>query len=535
MQKGRRDVSSVEPSDLSLSARIGPQAIAIVIFSVLLTGYLFGGNLFARWSIFDDHEIMWFLGRADRLPVSEIVPRMMQTELSADSTTPRFRPAYYALRLIESAAWGKHPGLWYGSHLGILLLFLIAVWLTASRRIGFVPAGLLSLYTLTFTFWSGIFSTLGPGETYATLGLGLFVIGFDRAWDDSGLSRGSLLLLLGTVCAAGSKENFIVLLIPWGVLMARAARRGNLRWLPAAPFGLAAAWSGWIAYSVIRRMQASGADVYGNPIGPGERLAVLLEALRDPRITPLYVAAGLLLLIWAWVRTQQTTVAGASLAGAGAVVLLAVLYVSQVIFYAGAWPTGTRYDLPGLLCWPLLLFVVSWYLLRLRAALPAASPYRAAPAAAVIIIGVLAVGSHFPNIPAIRAATARNIASTNAFTAFIGRLAAVAAQNPDLPIVIESGDPSDFEPIISYPRFLYAGGVTNPNYLIWIPARHGASNYQGSLSAQLRHLSREGAPREYLPIDQLRDVGRRCILLIITGTPRLDCEITLDANWRQFQ
>ncbi len=506
----------------------------MIVCSVFFVGYLFGGNVFAKWSVFDDHEIMWFLGKADRLSLPRLMPKLMQTELSPHSSLPRFRPAYYTLRVLETWAWGKQPGVWYVFHLSILLFFVLVCWFTARSRIGLIASGLLIIYTITFTFWNGIFATLGPGESYATLGLAIFIVGSDRVQLSGDSRLGWLLLLLGTIIAAGSKENFIVLLLPLLVLFIHELRRDRCNWFSGLALGLGLLWCVWIAHTVLGRMQAPGTDVYGSPIGAGARLHMLLDAVRGPGALLLYALAAIFLLTWAIYRRRWPLLARASSTAVLSSGLIIALYVSQVVFYNGDWPTGTRYDFPGMLVLPLALLLALWYLTQMRRLLVPRPAYVTALTVMINLIALVAVASNIPNIAYLRRGAERNVASTTAFTAFVSKLSAVGLEHPDYPMVFESNDPADFEPLFSYPRFLRASSVVNEMYLIWVPARHGVSNFQGSLSKQLAQLSREGMPGEYSPISQLEATGDKCILVLVTGVPRLPCVIQVSGDWRQF-
>jgi hypothetical protein len=138
------------------------------------------------------------------------------------------------------------------------------------------------------------------------------------------------------------------------------------------------------------------------------------------------------------------------------------------------------------------------------------------------------------NIALMRRAAERNVRSTRGFTASITNLALLARQHPTYPVLLQSGDPADFEPLTSYPRFLIADGVTNEMYLLWIPSRHGVANYAGSMSAQLVEDARTGVPGRYLPIDRLGNPDDKCILILLGGTARLPCQFVVSGDWHRY-
>lgn len=510
------------------------QMLAIFICSALMVAYLLGANLGATWSIFDDHEIMGFLGPAGHISLAQVWPKLMQTEVSQQSAQPRFRPSYYLLRLLETWAWGKHPALWYASHLIILLFFVVTVWSLGSERIGFWAAGIVTIYMLSFPFWAGIFATLGPGEVYAVLGVGLYLIGARRVWQTAGSVVGWLLILVGSLAAAGSKENFAILLAPTPYLLWRALRGKYIRW-PALGLGaLAVLWPLWIAWVVQGRLRLAGANVYGAPVGAGSTARNVLHAMINPSVFWLY--GGLLALgaLWLFWRRRNAVLSRASWQCGLGIVLILGLYVSQVVFYGAGWPDGRRDDFPGMLVWPALLFVLIWYLQRLEESVPAAGRPGNLLVAAALAVGILMIGLNARQFVLMHGASALNVRSTRAFGSFIGSVASIAKSQPEYPVVLESNEPADFEPLTSYARFLVADGVSNAIFLHWIPRRPGVTNYAGSLSLQLTTMSTEGVAGLFQPIGGLNENDNRCILVILSGPGHWPCQYRIQGDWHGF-
>jgi hypothetical protein len=509
-----------------------PAAI-MVLGSVLVVGFLYGANLRARWSVFDDHEIMWFMGSAEQLPFEHILPQLFRTEVSPHSDLPRFRPAYYGLRLLETWAWGKHPAAWYAAHLSILCFFMITIWGLASTRMGYLAAGLLASSTVTLPFWSGIFSALGPGETYAVLGLALYFIGADMVCRHQHAAWGWCLLLFGTIIATGAKENMLLLALPLPFLLWRRFRRPGSKWLPILVVGIAMFWSGWIAFTLVSRLRVAGGDVYANPIGVRDRLLPILGLGRNPAILGLLAAVALFWALWFVWRGRDVRLARASLTCLMWIAAFISLYASQVVFYDGLWPTGTRYDFPGMLIWPGLLVIISWYILELSSRASQLA-LRVLLAAAIPSLGVVALLCSLENASIAREVAARNVAATAGWTALIDRTARIAREHEDYALVIQSNDPADFEAVLSIPRFLTAYGAPNSAFLLWTPRRRGISNYLGSMSDQLVRMSENGVPNLYMPLARLDAGDTRCILLVVSGRPRWPCRITVNADWRPY-
>ncbi len=510
----------------------GSHLLAIVLCSVLLVGYLFGPNLYATWSVFGDHEIMWFLGPADRRPLSQLVPKLMQTELNPQSTLPRFRPAYWPMRMLEAWAWGKTTWLWYASHLLMLLIFVVTIWILAARRIGWLAAGLVSVFTISYGYWSGIIPTLSPGETYAALGLAIYLIGADRVWRKPEAAPGWVCLFTGTLIAAGSKENFVLIVLPTLFLAVRGLRSRRLNWIAWPTTGAGLIWCAWITWVVGERVRAARANVYGEPVGMGHMARVLLGGILDARLIPFYLAAVAFALLWLYWRKRNATLARGSWIGALWAVLLIGLYLSQVVFYNGTWPTDTRYDFPGMLAWPALLFLIFWYLRAVEDALPEGSATGAVLTGIGLLAGIAAIVLNASGLTMNRQVSEKNVTSTAAYMAMVGRIAEQARSQPAYPVVVQSDDPADLEALGSYADFFKAAPIPNEIYLLWIPRRGAISNYQGSISDQLTAMSQQGVPGEFEPIAGLEAAGDRCILVVISGPPHRTCQITIQADWR---
>src|SRR5262245_38473548 len=105
-------------------------------FAVGLAVYYWGPVVDAKWGLIDDHEVMFFVGPDDHMPVSRLPVVVEQIELSPQSTLPRFRPSYYGLRLAEALAWGKNPALWFGFRLVVAVVFMAAVAHVCLQAVG---------------------------------------------------------------------------------------------------------------------------------------------------------------------------------------------------------------------------------------------------------------------------------------------------------------------------------------------------------------------------------------------------------------
>jgi hypothetical protein len=372
----------------------------------------------------------------------------------------------------------------------------------------------LTLYLLTYEFWSDIFTRLGPGEVYATLGVALYLEGLariapsvrgtaPRGWSVQG---GWAMLGLGAWLAMGSKENFLLLLLPlWGVTILLWRRRGLGRAGVATVIVLTlygALITSAVAVSVLRR----GVDVYLAPVTGGGRLGLVWPGVQRA-VEPLngwHAALGVIVVLVVAARGParaqwllRPALRGGLLAGG-----LAALFVSQFVFYNGAWPQtpgAPRYDFPGVLARPLLLITGAVaglaMLRRLRVPGPLVRVVRAGLVA--LLLGLTLAAGWGP----LREASAANAAATREWTARLDRIAARLRHEPTHPVLVVSHDIGDYEPIFAIPRFFAAMRVTNPLFLA-IPVYRTDTAWTEVLARTLRDAALFGAAG-YRPFEEL--------------------------------
>jgi hypothetical protein len=497
---------------------------------------LFGQNLYASWWIIDDHEIMWFIGRGEHLSFSQFVPSLLETEIGNFGNYPRFRPVYYSLRLLECVVWGKQAWLWHGLRLAVATFFMFALWTVVAGGIGRLPAGLLSIYAMTFGFWPDVIGGLGASEVYGAFGLGVFLLGLAGILRTPTRNRNWAFLLVGMVVATGSKENFLILPFAAVVLLFCAAARRHTGLATRLGGILALCWSAWITIAVIAGITRAGTDVYGQSVQLSDRARAVWSGGTQPwLLVLLLVAAAMLSGAW-YYRERQASFGRSSILAALGIGSAICLWLSQVFFYNGLWPTGTRYDFPGLLSWPLAIFVILWYLRT--AGLVFGVPVKAgwiAYGLAIAITGT-AAGSHLNNIRLIRQAAAASVRRTSTFALTLEDIDREAAAHPNYAIVFQSDNPWDYEPFFSYPRFLHAAGVENASYLLWLGSKITVQgSFEETLTQRISAISASGLPGYYRPLADLTLVRNRCILVRISGAhPGLPCQIQVNGAWRTY-
>jgi hypothetical protein len=138
-------------NDISKKLKISSMAVC----SLLLSYYLWGNNLEAKWGLQDDHEIIETLGPSLNIKISEFW-QILESEIANPSTILRFRPAYSVLRLSEMFFFGASPFDWYLFRMILFSFFIFLLWLIVDKYIGFIAGALFTMYIVSFKFWGGI-------------------------------------------------------------------------------------------------------------------------------------------------------------------------------------------------------------------------------------------------------------------------------------------------------------------------------------------------------------------------------------------
>jgi hypothetical protein len=477
---------------------------------------LVGSTLGAGWSPIDDHEIMKFLGAEQRIGILDVPVLLMDTEVgSPGGTLPRYRPSYYTARLVETAMWGNSPFRWYAAQLLMFAASLALGWRFFTRWIGLIPAAVVLLYMLTYDFWADIWSRLGAGEAYCVLGTALYLEGFARLARGIAPARGRIwgvrgswiMLALGGWLAIGSKENFLVLLIPLWVLAVFLWRQGRLQRTEMITVAVLTAYGGLIASSITVSLIRTGADVYERPVTAASRFRLLIsgsERAIEPfawwHVCVVLIAASVVAAFWDRRPSQwryHPFIRGVLLMGG-----FVALYASQFAFYNGEWPnqnTAPRYNFPGVLSRLLLVVtgaVTGFELIRrLRVA---GSIVRAMRAGLVAMLLVFTLDAGWASL---RQASEAHASATREWTERLEHIVARLRRDPVRPVVVVSHSVGDYEPIFAVPRFLTQQGVVNPLFLLTSVYRTNTP-LAVSIAQTLNGISSFGSAG-YAPLDTL--------------------------------
>lgn len=443
--------------------RIPVGALLCFGFALFFSLYNWSPLLDAKWSIVDDHEIVSTIGTGDRLPLSEVPVALGKSEVGTAGIATRFRPSYYSLRFLEAATWGKQPHKWYIARIAIAVFFALVLAGVCLRLGGPILTFGFLIFELSRPYWSDIFARLGPAETYAVFGVSLIALGFIVATKKGWRALSCILVALGVVIAAGSKENFIILaVLPLWLLFSPAARLSlGLKSI----FGVVLAYLGWILITVVRRLQNAGHDVYANPISIESRIGLLHSLVqRSDVLVWLFVCLLLLVLVHTWrVRDEQMGFLLKSINGyIWAMIVLLGVFASQYVFYYGVWPAGAvpRYMFPGMLAKHFAVFLFFVVVTKIISI----TPFRLRG----VIWGIYLMASLYvlklsvQDFNANRTASKEMVANSISFTTRLNKAFDFLRVHPSAALILNSNSVLDYEPLFSIERFIRASGLTNP-------------------------------------------------------------------------
>ena len=473
-----------------------------VVFS-LFGFYLVSTNFSAKLGMIDDHEIAMFLGSDGKIYPSEIPGIIMSTEVGAWGRETRFRPAYYTLRIVESALWRGDAQAWYLCRYILIVVSMVLAFEILTIFFPAIVAYLFIFYVMTMPFWPDILTRLGPSEIYGLPAVLLFFYGMlkNKWW----------MLILGYLVAVGSKENLVILLpilLTWAVF--ERERLGRKGWVIVT---MLTAYSAWIIGAIVVATGRAQVDFYLNDISYSKRILTTIQML--PSIVnnrhllgPLIVFAGSAV----FTKRKYWLLGSAIL----------VVALSQYVFYNNALPTNSRYDFPAILLFPIFDLVVVKMMLELIPHMIYSKYLK------LLIYGGLSL---FMLVFVIRRgytlihqSADRNAASTIKFDQNVRQAVADAKANPGATLVFNSDHFTDFEPIVSVSRYLSAAGVTNQMVIQY--TREPKLNDELGLELERRMTAAMmGEPQidnTFARFEPLAKLQKPCYTLSFYGAPAWD-------------
>ena len=504
----------------------------IFFLSFLLSYYLFGPNLRAKWWIIDDHEIMLLLGQDGKVSISEI-PKLLYNSPDKpfnldNNTTRRFRPSYYFLRILEACLWGKTPSFWYLSRYLMASISIAIFFSLTCRCCGMLLGGVFTIYVISFPLWGDVWSRLGPSEAYAVFGTAIYCFGFFNLINhktERHLKLNAFLLCIGAIIAIGSKENFLILIIPTIYLFINFIYRGRLNFPTVLSITIIFVFFVFVTVSLFVILRKSGFDVYDNSISLSSRTAILIKGFKKTPVILLIAISLIISVIPIILKKNNISLLKKKYFLASLSILtLVMLYISQFVFYYGKWPTKTRYDFPGIMYNPLFLIIIA--LIFFETVEKKWPSYKKSIHLFVVLIAIGISVLYFPaKLKSIRAVSINNLDRTINFTEMLENIVREAKINPENKIVLESHSIMDFEPVYSLSRFLFVYGVKNP-LLLRLQYQSENNNFsvlQKRLFLNLKELSNKGSMDtnegglRFVPERKLKYESQSCYSIQLSG------------------
>lgn len=508
------------PKFLSPNARFN--GLFILLASGFMVLSLYGPLLQARWGVIDDHEVMNYLGQDGKLTLKEWGQYVSQSGASKPGISLRYRPVYDVFRLTEVGLWDTNPQLWYAVRLGVLILFIAVAWYVSQSLLGFIGGGLLAVYILTSDYWKDIVGRLGPSEIYVALGLLIFSFFTHKLSQAKQHWTQWLGIFVGFVIMIGAKEN-VVLLAPLLLVPASIAYKQKKFSKTAAIYSiLGLAFATFVGLSILIATTKTGQDVYAQSTDATSRLSVAILSLKTHQSKQLLVSLLLTFLFYllALKKAKSVNLTKPTLQFVLVQIGCLGMFITQFIFYNGYWPDHNRYDFPGVLYLP-IYFIALVVFLKSVLEKTKLAPQNIFAMIVAVYIGVICI-IVMRGVVGIQVAVEQNVVNTTAYTSRIKQLAIVLSKDPTTPVILESANVWDYEPIYSYTVFLRAHGVNNPFFLKLNGYDSETVNpgLEHNLAKELKTIEKQGDAR-FLPLSQV-DLNN-CYSLIISGNTSTKC------------
>jgi hypothetical protein len=504
----------------------------IAVLSGAISFLLIGKQIYqASWGLIDDHEIFYFLGPGLHLPLTDIWGTLLaKTEVG--SLQGRFRPSYYAVKLLETSFWGANVHLWYLARTIGFAIFLSSIWWFMRRFVGGWLSGVLTAYISLLPLWAGVWSRLGPSEAHGATCIGIMVFAaYFIFFSDTPRTRNvsAIALTLATIALIGMKETFIPISGGTIAVFILAGVRKQLSPSVLVILMLAMLASlGGIAFVVRKQVLASGTDYYEKPIELWPVLAFtgkgLLSAIK--RTWWLYAIPilffGLLDVIprkplGDWIKTSSAAV--------GLYGFLLAMYATQCALYRSEFPLNSRYDFPAMLLVPLTCCILACeFFYKIRTFFSERTINYAQFAAAAFLFFCFALDSaYLDKGKALSAAVRANIETTNEFYNELQLVLRAADKSPEGPIILEAYGPGAYEPVFSLSSYLPALGARNRISVRLHPDEKSQGILYDDLQQRLARLEEAGTGA-FSPLrDNLAGRPHDCISIGINGSPDAGC------------
>lgn len=477
----------------------------ILLFSIVFSLFLLGGNLKARWSILDDHEIVGMLGSDQKILLWEIPKNIFQTEVSHWGESVRYRPSYYFLRVTESFLWGGNPQLWYEVRILFLAIFFFVLIKLITKEISLLVGFAFAIFVMTFSYWSDIWIKLGPSEIYSVLGVSIYTYSFYKIVKANSIKVSPIIawvgICVGGLIATGSKENFVIFALPSLFLVVDYLIKKEINLKFVFPI-LHVLYSIFIAVGIFIAIKKTGHDVYMNEITFGNRWSLLVsgftKTISDFKILGIFQIA-IILYFWQNRKVHLRELYQHFKKTIYFLIFLFIIYLLQIIYYGGPLSPSTRYNFPGILAKQ--IFWLTWlslllYFVKVIKKKTITKVYLGIITSLSILIIINSFNKGFGNLSV---SVNNNVLSTRAFTSSLDSLSKVTTIYPNLPVILRSRMLWDYEAVFSLARYITFLNIKNQIYLDYedenIALRVGLEKY---LSESLSVISKTGVSGDRL-------------------------------------
>lgn len=527
-----------------------PRALALgsLILAIAISSLWLWPLTRIEWGLTDDHEWLDYLDADNHFTTPSLLSGIRNhAELAGcfkpEKNIARFRPAYYLTKYLELWFWNGNS---HGFGLDRLIYFTFFLWATQRTLQNFTDPLFAWLVTLSLPLFSSgvdIWTRLGPSEAQAAVGLALFGIGFSQLWisprkfQSLPLWKASLpwfWIALGASFSLLSKENFIVIMIPWGLLLLRELwTRRRIPWPGRlANIGLFAAAFGLVAVLKWKLNLMRNRTIYGTSVQTTTLATLLFQGLTtfltswQGLVSLVATAVMILLILIAAARSKISSPTSRRMLFDILLTwtLAAAFYLSQYVFYAGeidAQSTNARYRFPAEFSWYLALAFLAYrltgnhYLRECTTSRGRLRWWRLAFLAA-FIPGIV-LGPH-----SFAALTFERIEKTRLTHDYFQRLATLCRENPDRPLIVETTHPSFYEQaLLGIPSQLRYAHITNPRFLVFDGQGQNANlhlydKFKG-LGVKLQETSHDGG-FGFRPLKELSESGPQPLIISVDAT-----------------
>ncbi|MDL2279657.1 hypothetical protein LJC15_03210 [Desulfovibrio sp. OttesenSCG-928-G11] len=335
---------SASPERSRLSARtIFFMAAFALLLTLLLGAPLSSGRLF----FVDDHVLPAardFFARHGGNVFSAFFDTLAQTEIAHLFSASRYRPVYQILTISGAVILGPNAGAWFALNAALLFTGLL-FWGLALKRFFSLPVALLAMTSLCcLSFHPDLWPRLGPSERYAFTFFMIFFFALTRA--DKGAGAW-FVCCLTALLAAGSKENFLCLLLPLTIACAYRLAKGKSRTSTILFYLLALAGCAPVAFVVLKIMLFTGHDLY---LESRDTPGLLRSMALYVKTYSMYIfSASFLLCFYALGLAKKEGDLSWEKQVRQCLYVLAVLFVIAIanfIFYKGSIRQFPRYQFP---------------------------------------------------------------------------------------------------------------------------------------------------------------------------------------------